>query len=120
VSEGAKTMTHDEWVAEAHRLFGDNPADWHFVCPICGNEASGHDFKAAGAHPNAMYQECIGRYTKGRSAMNDTGDGPCDYVGFGLIRLSPVHVTMAGGSIVHAFAFGSLPTEDASRKTGEA
>lgn len=107
-------MTQEEWVAEAHRRFGDNPADWRFVCPACGHEACGLDFKNAGAKPSAMYQECIGRYTKGRSAMLEEGDGPCDYAAYGLFQLAPVHVTMDDGTVAHAFAFGEAHPEQSA------
>ncbi len=102
------TMTQDEWLAEAHRRFGPHPVDWRFVCPACGNEASGREFKEAGAKPDAMRCECIGRHTDGRSAMHETGPGPCDYAGYGLFRLSPLRVTAEDGAVIHSFAFGAV------------
>jgi hypothetical protein len=99
-------MTVAEWLAEGERRFGANPIDWRFVCPVCGNVASGHDFKAAGAtDPDVMRCECIGRYTGGRT-LGEKGPGPCDYAGYGLFRLSPVRVTTPDGKVVHSFAFG--------------
>ena len=100
------TMTLEEWRAEAEQRFGPNPEDWRFVCPVCSNEASGLEFKKAGARPDAMRCECIGRHTKGRSGLGDTGGGPCDYAGYGFIRLSPVRVVGPDGKTVHSFAFG--------------
>jgi hypothetical protein len=104
VSTEIVTMTKGEWLAEATRRFGPDPIDWRFVCPICGTVASGHDFRAAGANPNALARECIGRYTGARSFE----EKPCNYAGYGLFRFSPVRVSMPDGTFVHAFAFADL------------
>lgn len=75
--------TKDEWLAEGERRFGPYHEDWKFVCPKCGNVASGQDFKRAGAKPNAMYCECIGRYLKHKG---------CDWAAYGLFDICTVHV----------------------------
>lgn len=61
-------MTVEEWNAEGIRRFGLNQFLWKFVCPMCGNVQSAHDFRAykdRGATPNSANQVCIGRYEQG-------------------------------------------------------
>ncbi len=102
--------TLDEWLAEGRRRFGPNFTDWRFICPICGNVASGQEFKDAGAPPNRMYQECIGRYrpnpVRGLGVGEERTGGPCDYAGYGLIQVSPITVTHPDGKRAMAFDFG--------------
>ena len=100
-------MTHDEWRKEAIRRFGPNIEDWKFVCPGCGNIASGRDFKDVGAEPNSMYQECIGRYRGGIRWANKKKNqkGPCDYAGYGLFNICPVIVVRDDGVEISSFAF---------------
>lgn len=106
-----ETTTYDtleDWLAEGRSRFGEDFSDWAFECPVCKNVATGAEFKAVGAEPNAMYQECIGRYLnmdKTQKAFLDSGEGPCDYAGYGLFRLSPVRVRHEDGHESHAFAF---------------
>lgn len=99
-------MTHEEWKAEAERRFGKDILRWRFVCPGCGHVASGQDFKDAGAEPNAMYQECIGRYHNGKSWSRGKypKGGPCDYAAYGLLPIAPILVTRDGKEYA-AFAF---------------
>lgn len=51
----------DAWRAEAVKRFGASPAEWRFVCPACGHEATCADFKELGADPERASFECIGR-----------------------------------------------------------
>lgn len=104
-------MTHDEWLAEGKRRFGDFD-NWRFVCPICGNVAAVGDykqFKDRGASPSSAAQECIGRYTGtpfkafGTSA-NERGR-PCDYALYGLFRFPGVVIEFPDGKKRFAFAF---------------
>lgn len=104
-------MTREEWVAEGKRRFGDDFRKWQFVCPLCGNVAAIGDYEqysAKGADMNSATAECIGRYT-GAGPLKKKGDpGPCDYAGYGLIRLSPVRVLSPGQPTekpTHSFAF---------------
>ena len=78
-----KEYTKEEWLAEGKRLFGDRLVDYRFRCPKCGNVASGQEFKDAGAGPNAMCCECIGRHVKGKG---------CDWAAYGLFDICTVHV----------------------------
>ncbi len=99
-------MTGEEWRARAIELFGKDEFQWRFVCPVCGHVQKIIDFapyKDRGAIPGSAYQECIGRYTGARE-FKSNGEGPCNYAGYGLFRLSPVRVIVDGDEL-HAFAF---------------
>lgn len=78
------SYTADEWRAESRRRFGVRLQDYRFKCPRCGNVATGEDFKKAGANPNAMYTECIGRYN-----AKTVG---CDWAAYGLFDICKIHV----------------------------
>ena len=100
-------MTKEEWIGKGKQLFGDNFEEWRFVCPGCGHIQSVGDFrifKDRGATPESAREECIGRYTGGRSWMLGEGGSPCDYAGYGLLRISPVEV-VDGEEVFHCFAF---------------
>lgn len=55
-----KTMTREEMLCEARRRFGDDPADFAFVCPRCGDVATVREFQKLAAGSRAG-SECIGR-----------------------------------------------------------
>lgn len=112
-------MTLEEWRAEGQRRFGPDFQAWKFRCPICDHVASVADFRQyadRGATPNSATCECIGRYSMGKPALGERrqsvtkGNGPCDYAGYGLFRLSPVHVLQPEGKgPTHCFAFADEP-----------
>ncbi len=100
--------THEEWTAEANRRFGTDPFEWKFVCPSCGNVATSNDFlpfKDVGATTESVTSQCIGRFTGAQGAFDPATFKPCNYAGFGLIRLSPVRIITDGGREIHCFAF---------------
>jgi len=118
-----RTLTHDEWIAEGRKLFGDDMLDWRFVCPVCGNVQSPNDFevhKDKGAIPESAAKLCIGRFlpeSKRREALGDNPPNakqkPCDYASFGLFNLCPVKVTLPdGGPTIPVFGFA--PKEPAN------
>ena len=80
-------MTLEEWNAEGIRRFGENQFLWQFVCPMCGNVQSAHDFRA----------------------YKDRAKSPCDYALFGLIRIPGVIVIHPDGHEQLAFAFAEAP-----------
>ncbi len=103
-------MTKEEWEAKGKELFGKDYMEWRFVCPGCGHIQAVKDFrqyKEQGANPNSATCECVGRYSGGKSWMRDnprkTGE-PCDYAGYGLLRISPVTV-VDNDKEIHTFAF---------------
>jgi hypothetical protein len=109
------TMTHEEWMTEGKRRFGENFDDWKFVCPVCKHVASVGDFrkhKDNGATPDSATRQCIGRYdgSKGTAfgEKRFKNGGPCDYALYGLFRLPGVIVTgspYADGKQMMSFAF---------------
>ena len=88
--------THEEWLAEAKKRFGEDAHNWKFVCPSCGHVASVKDWKEAGAPEGAVAFSCIGRYTESKKVLGDKTGGPCNYTGGGLFRLNPVTVESDG------------------------
>ena len=38
-----------DWLEEGKRLFGPDPLDWRFVCPICGRVYTAREHKEAGS-----------------------------------------------------------------------
>lgn len=101
-------MTLEEWQARARELFGEDGMDWKFVCPVCGTEQSGHNYKAVGAPSSAVGFSCIGRWIKGSHdamTLKSKGQGPCNYAGGGLFRLNPVTVVDLDGERHQVFAF---------------
>lgn len=102
-------MTHAEWLARAKQLF-ETPDDIRFVCPSCLHEASVKQCRKAGMPAAEIGVVCIGRYLGDVNAKANTlrkAGGPCDYAGYGLIRLNPIEVTFENGSTVHCFDFAT-------------
>jgi hypothetical protein len=89
-------MTHEEWLAEGRRRFGDDIMRWRFVCPSCGHVASVQDWKNAGATEGEVAFSCVGRRTGGSAAFGERGKGPCNYAGGGLFRINPVSIVKDG------------------------
>lgn len=119
-----RRLTQAELVAEARDRFGDDPLDWAFRCPTCGDVATGRDFRQALAdHPrerdgkptiasDVLAQECIGR-TLGALGRDDyTGRG-CNWAAYGLIR-GPWEVVLPNGSSAWGFPLADAPAEVAS------
>lgn len=113
-------MTHKEWTARGAELFGENVLKWKFKCPMCGHVQCAEDFRAfqdKGASPSSVNQECIGRYYPkdergglSEDHANSKIKQPCDYAGYGFFRISPVHIKLPTGEIVHSFAFDENET----------
>jgi len=110
-----RTLTQAELVAEARALFGDEPLDWAFRCPSCGDVANGHDFqKALADNPrqrkdnstviasDVIGQECIGRTlgALGKTAKY-TGRG-CNWAAYGLFA-GPWAIVLPNGRTAHSF-----------------
>lgn len=60
-------ITWQDWVADGRQRFGDNVADWAFICPVCGLRQTIRDFKKQSipygfAH---VYHRCISFFEKG-------------------------------------------------------
>lgn len=106
-----RTLTHAEFLAEASERFGKDPADWAFLCPRCGDTATGADFRAAleerprehQGKPvgpfDVLGQECIGRSL---GALEGTATRGCNWVAYGLFP-APWEVVMPDGHSTHSF-----------------
>lgn len=108
------TITHETFLSTLRVRFGDDPADWAFTCPACGDVATGADFRAALAeHPrkrrtgepttasDVLGQECIGRTLGALTRGEYTGRG-CDWCAYGLIG-GPLGVELSDGRVVRSF-----------------
>lgn len=104
----SRTVTYEEWLAEAKQKFGNDPNKWAFVCPACGYVATIGDWKAAGAPEDAIAFSCIGRWLNKAGEAFEFGSGPCHYVGGGFIRLNPVTVVGVQGQEWNAFEFAEV------------
>lgn len=116
-------MTHEEWLAEAKRRFGEHPRAWRFKCPICGNVASCGDFEKAGAEdPARAASECIGRLRPRREVRAAFGDdngvtSPCDYAAFGLFQIGVKVKTKNGITTAFPFADDPVATDEPAKKS---
>ena len=86
VTDRAPTLLKD-WLDEGRALYGDDPLNLKFRCPMCGKVYSVREFIDAGGKdgPNGAYQECIGRYTGAGSPKKgaDNSNG-CNWAAYGL------------------------------------
>lgn len=108
-------MKHSEWLEKGKRLYGKNTETWQFKCPVCETIQTAKDFIAAGASKdeamNSIAVECIGRHLPEKQKAFDSSQGkiikgsPCNYAGYGLLRLNPVEIEFEDGFKRHAFAF---------------
>ncbi|MCE7081203.1 VVA0879 family protein [Streptomyces sp. ST2-7A] len=125
----ARTLTQAELHTEAEAVFGENPLDWAFVCPSCGDTATGHDFRAAlRAHPRTDVAggsitagHLLGRECIGRTLGALEGDGRCirgcDWAAYGLLS-GPWTILFPGGEKAHAFPLArgkAVATSDTAR-----
>ncbi|MFJ1869930.1 VVA0879 family protein [Streptomyces chartreusis] len=111
-----RTLTQAELIVEATDRFGADPLKWAFLCPSCGDIATGQDFREAlAANPrkhrsgadltasDIVGQECIGRtlgaLLKGQGKYAGRG---CDWAAYGLFA-GPWTITLPEGRTMHAF-----------------
>lgn len=105
-----------EFVEEASRRFGDDPMGWAFVCPHCGDVATGQDFADALAgtdRPASRYlgRECIGRVLGALSAarLEEWAGRGCDWAAYGLLgTLGKGQLVDTDAGVMDAFAFAAV------------
>ena len=116
-------MKHHEWLEKAKKLYGENPGDWKFKCPICHTIQTAKDFVNAGLSKEeastSIAQECIGRYLpEKQKAFGDRKKDkfvkgvPCNYAGYGLFKLNPIEIIMDDGTKYQAFDFADKEKEE--------
>jgi len=92
----------DEWLAILTARFGESPEGWAFICPHCGDVATGRDMRAAlierprgeTVASDILGQECIGRTLGALSKKEKQWDARrkkgevrgCDWAAYGLFR----------------------------------
>lgn len=108
--EDMKTMTQDEFLAEAKRRFGEKVANWKFVCPMCGTVQSIGQLRDAVIASGGTKEDvhgyigfsCIGRFTgqgdggitvKSRGEKWDKG---CNWTLGGLFQMHTLEVDIDG------------------------
>lgn len=107
----AGVTTYEEFLATAQTRFGEDPVGWAFLCPNCGDIATGADFGGVDIPDRRFGQECIGR------TVEDRG---CDWAAYGLIA-GPCAVVMPDGEVIFTFRLaprGAVSTPMLRQKTG--
>lgn len=96
-----RTLSLDEWRAEAVSRFGEDAKKWVFVCASCGEKQTLADFIAAGIESpeTKAFFSCIGRYVKGRG---------CDWTLGGLFQIHHTEVINENGDPVPVFEFAEV------------
>jgi hypothetical protein len=94
-----RKLTQDELMAEAVRRFGNDPLDFAFTCPNCGDTATIRDFPADQC--DRAGQECIGRHLgalKGPPGTDGKGEAErgCNWAAYGLFH-GPWEIVMPDG-----------------------
>ncbi len=119
-----RKLTQAELLAEARDRFGDDPKQYAFRCPNCGDVASIQDFIDAGADPDRTGQECIGRclgaltVAAGKAGRNSKGRG-CDWAAWGLFR-GPWEIVLPAEEGKPERSAWSFPLADAPAETAPA
>lgn len=57
-----ESLSRAQWFADGTALFGPDPMNWKFVCPVCKHVATARDWKDAGAPEGAVAFSCVGRW----------------------------------------------------------
>ncbi|WP_369043422.1 VVA0879 family protein [Streptomyces sp. Midd1] len=98
MSPAHRTLTQEEFWAEATARFGEDALQWRFQCPSCADVASGAEFQKAleDAGPAApkrrgrpvtwvdvLGRDCIGRHLGGLDG--GTASRGCNWAAYGLI-----------------------------------
>ena len=105
-----KTITQDEFLAEAKARFGSNTRDWKFVCPACGTVQSVQQLLdavlASGGTKDDVHGyigfSCIGRFTGQGDAgiaahhRGEKWDKGCNWTLGGLFRIHTLEVLLDG------------------------
>jgi hypothetical protein len=124
-----RTISQPDLLALLRERFGPDPGDWAFVCPQCGDVATGREFShalASRAFTNSrtgenlqasdmLGQFCIGRLLGALDRLQtiaayraDPTTRGCDWVAFGLFQ-GPWAILLPDGRSVPSFAPAPAP-----------
>jgi hypothetical protein len=129
-----RKLTQAELLAEARERFGEDPLDWAFQCPGCGDVATGRDFRQVLADhsrtehdgratlaSDLLGQECIGRtlgVLEGPPTKSPSGPAArgCDWAAYGFFH-GPWEIVMPDGHSAWAFPLANpvLVARDGAR-----
>jgi hypothetical protein len=101
ILESESIIDYDIWLSQLKIKFGDDPKNWAFKCPSCGNIQNGHDFinNNIESPESKVYYSCIGRYVKGIG---------CDWTLGGLLKINSVSV-MKDAQVFPVFEMADQP-----------
>lgn len=109
ITTATKPTPVNEWLEEGKRLYGPDPLNWKFRCPICGRVYTAKEHQEAGSSgPNSAYQECIGRYLGAGSFRKENGNANgCNWCAYGLLGTAGKGrlVESTDGIVVEVFRF---------------
>ena len=102
----------EDWNKEAISLFGEDPDNWMFVCPSCGQVQARRDFRAIGLPAHQIDEmigySCIGRWADplGRvDFLEPTKGKGCNYLGGREPNISPITLIISEGEERATFGF---------------
>lgn len=87
--EGDNIMMFDDFCNKMKSIHGEDPKNWRFKCPSCGETQSPKDFIDAGIEEpeSKTHFSCIGRWVKGRG---------CNWSLGGLIQINELTIIKDG------------------------
>jgi hypothetical protein len=101
-----KTISLDDFKAEAEKRFGPDTTQWQFVCPSCGTAQTAADFVAAGISKEDVNKyigfSCIGRQD------NEKG---CDWSLGGLFQIHTLEIITPDGQHHKHFELAEVQQE---------
>lgn len=106
-----RTLTQEEFLAEAEGRFGKNVRDWKFVCPACGTVQSVQQLLDAVVASGGTKEDvhgyigfsCIGRFTRrGDAGIKAKSQGEkwekgCNWTLGGFLHIHTLEVVLPDG-----------------------
>lgn len=96
-------ISHEDWRAKGHALFGPDQKQWRFKCPNCGTIQTVQDFldlpmfKSNPSNAQGYIAfSCIGRFVEGKG---------CNWTLGGLFQIHKTEVLMKGAPPRRVFEF---------------
>ena len=91
---GRRVMTEQEWKERGVQLYGKNPEDWRFRCPVCGHVQIAADAEEQDLGKNNVYRACVVGFEKSEGCLYWAGDdgSECRLIVVSAKGLLPVEV----------------------------